>query len=138
MEQTTLQTVVNQQCEQIMVGHSLYQRQFLAHPSTVELFGETLFKSSEAVLECGHIQQGDVMYAVGGLVGRILHFWKHSGTSHFVARCALWDRLDDSCIYREGNGVDFILADNIVDAMSYRPLGDGTCRVLLPYAARVL
>lgn len=133
LEHTVLADILNQQCEQILDGHSLFQRQFLAHPKTIDVFGHRLNRSSEAVLECGHIYTGDVIYVVGGVVARIMCFWQLA--EHITAQCHVCEKVDE-CEYRDGTNVSFVSTDSILDAMSYRPRPDGSFMVLLPFAAR--
>ena len=134
LEHTALCAVVHQQCEMVCEGHSLFQRRLLAHPSTIELMGERLHRSVDAVLDCGNIRVGDVVYSIGGIVSRILCFWQSN--NQIVAQCHECVKVSEF-IYRDDTRVAFIMAESIVDAMAYRPLGDGSIRVIMPYAARL-
>ena len=74
--------MLNQQCEQILDGHNLFKRRFLAHGLEVEAMGQTFARSCEAVLECGHLRLS---------MGR-----QHRGATPFTLQAELAHR-------REGN-----------------------------------
>jgi hypothetical protein len=97
--------------------------------------GQRLRRSLDAVLDCGNIKVGDVIYSVGGFVSRILCFWQ-SINNQIVAQCHECLKVSE-LIYRDDNRVVFIMAESIVDAMAYRPLGNGSIRVIMPHAARL-
>ena len=137
LEHTTLADMLNQQCEQILDGHNLFKRRFLAHRLDVEAMGQTFARSTEAVLECGHLHSDDVIYCVDGVVARVRCFWQlaDDDDAPLVAQCTLCDKLS-AILYRDSETVSFIESDSIVDAMTYKPRDDGVIRVILPYIAQ--
>ena len=134
LEHTSLANLVSQQCEQIIDGHSLFQRAFLVHPSPVELTGLDLTRSSAAVLDCGGLHSGDIIYVAGGNLARITAFWQ-SEPGVITAQCTGCELVEGS-IYRDSDSVLFVPHDTIVDACAYRKLRGGDFRVLLPFLAR--
>ena len=134
IEHTSLASLVSQQCEQIIDGHSLFQRAFLVHPSPVELAGLDLTRSTAAVLDCSGLHSGDIIYVAGGNLARITAFWQ-SAPGVITAQCTGCELVDGS-IYRDSDSVLFVPHDTIVDACAYRKLGGGDFRVLLPFLAR--
>ena len=134
LEHTTLCSLVSQQCEQILDGHSLFQRAFLVHPSTVVIAGLSLTTSSSAVLECGGLHASDIIYVEGGSLARIVEFWQ-TEPDVITAQCTGCELVSGS-IYRDIDSVIFVQHDTIIDAVAYRKLHDGTFRVLLPFIAR--
>ena len=134
LEHTSLASLVTQQCEHIIDGHSLFQRAFLVHPSPVVIAGLSLTRSKGAVLECGGLHAGDVIYVEGGDLARITEFWQ-SEQDVITAQCTGCERVRGS-IYRDIDSVVFVHHDTIIDAVAYRKLDDGTFRALLPFLAR--
>ena len=134
LEHTSLADLLTQQCEQIIDGHSLFQREFLVHPTTVEVFGTSLTRSSIAVLECGNIHARDVIYVDGGQLARITGFWRaESGV--ITAHCTACEHVG-GYKYRDSETVIFVKSQTIIDAVAYRKLLGGEFRVALPFLAR--
>ena len=134
LEHTSLADLVTQQCEQILDGHSLFQREFLVHPSTVEVAGESLTRSSAACLECGNIHARDIVYVKGGQLARITGFWQYE-TGLLTAQCTECEKVEEH-IYRDSASVVFVASHTIIDAVAYRNKDDGEFRVVLPFLAR--
>ena len=134
LEHTSLADLLTQQCEQIIDGHSLFQREFLVHPTTVDVFGMSLTRSSIAVLECGNIHARDIIYVKGGQLARITGFWQaESGV--ITAHCTACEHVE-GYKYRDSEAVVFVQSQTIIDAVAYRKLAGGEFRVVLPYLAR--
>ena len=134
LEHTVLASVINEQCEQVKAGHSLFLKEFLMHPSDIDVLGVRLKRSSRALLECGMLACGDVVYILGGVLGRLECFWQFG--EHITALISKCKPLQTAGHYRDSDGCDFVSIDSIVDAVSYRLLEDGSFRVLLPFKAR--
>ena len=62
LEHTTLSSILNAQCEQIIAGHSMFQKEFLVNPSSLGLDFAAVSRSSNIVLECGHLAVRDLVY----------------------------------------------------------------------------
>ena len=137
LEHTSLNDLVTQQCEQILDGHSLFQREFLGHPSTVEILGLTLTTSRMAILECGNIHARDIIYVIGGTLARVADFWL-SESGIITAQCTACVRVASVAgyTYRDTASVIFVQSHKIIDAVAYRNLAGGDFRVVLPYLAR--
>ena len=135
LEQTTLASILNMQCEQVIAGHCLFQKEFLVAPSTMVLFDVPFNRSSKVVLECGELATSDLVYIVGGTVARAQHFLEFNGC--LTMQCIVCARISRN-VYKDGNTVSFFSCDDIVDAVAYRQLSDGSCRVLLPFQARFM
>ena len=135
LEHTALADIVNRQCEAIYSDDSLFKRQSLLNATTVETSGCELSRSSQAVLECGLIYTGDIVYAIGGVVARVVRFRKWPSAEHIAIQCTIYENVDGGS-YRDGNRTSFVSVDSIVDVVTYRPLADGFIRVLLPFDGR--
>ena len=131
-EHTTLASIINEQCEQILDGHCLFNKEFLVHSTEVNIFGVCLLRSSRVVLQCGELAAGDVLYIQGGVVARACCFWEFSG--NITVQCKVCERLSEH-ENRDGEVESFFSADRIVDAVSHRRLPGGSFRVLLLFKA---
>ena len=95
------------------------------------------------MLECGHIHAGDVLWVSnGGGVARVQCFWQAAETPAgderaIVAQCKLCEHVAEN-VYTDTNVSSFIDAEDVVDAVSYRPLGDGMMRVIKPFVATLV
>ena len=134
IEHTSLTSLVSQQCEQIIEGHSLFQREFLAHPSPVDIEGLGLSRSVGAVLQCGGLHAGDIIYVAGRKLARITCFLQ-TKAGVIIVQCTACEFVAGST-YRDSDSVIFVQSDTIIDAVAYRSLDDGKFRALLPFLAR--
>ena len=134
-EHTSLMALINDQCEQISSNHSLFQKRFLAHATIVNFFGLELRRSSQAVLDCGLIAKGDIVYVAGGVVAVAMEFYEHAETSAMFLHCEPCKQIGRNT-YTFSHVSEWVDAGTIVDAMAYRKLQDGSVRVLFPFAAR--
>ena len=133
LEQTTLASILNMQCEQVLDGHSMFQKEFLVAPSTMVLFDVKISRSSNVVLECGSISASDLVYLHGGAVVRAQSFFALHEC--LAMQCIVCNRISEN-IYRDGDDVSFVSCSDILDSMAYRMLSDGSFRVIKPIQAR--
>ena len=136
LEQTVMADLINAQCQQMTEGHNLFRKSFLAHPRVMTLLGDELHRSTQAVLICGYLFAGDVVYIEGGTLARIVAFWKKPTSSTIVAHCTEMTMTVGHRRYIDSSTPLFVTTETIVDACIYRPLGMGVLRVWLPFAAR--
>ena len=115
--------LLTQQCELIIDDRSLCQRELLVHPSTVEIAGQSLTRSSAACLECGNIHARDIIYVKGGQLGRITGFWQYE-SGVLTAQCTKCEKVAEH-IYRDSASVLFVPSHTIIDAVAYRNTADG-------------
>ena len=134
LEHTSLADLVTQQCEQILDGHSLFQREFLVHPSTIEVGGQSINRSNAACLECGNIHARDIVYVKGGQLVRLTGFWEYEA-GLLTAQGTRCYKVGEHK-YRDSAAVVFVESHLIIDAVAYRTRDDGDLRVLLPFLAR--
>lgn len=139
IEHTVLSDLVNRQCEQVLDGHSLFQRTFLVSPLTVNFFGHELQRSTEAVLECGHIHKGDVVYLKSSGIARVVCFWKPVNVQIILAQVSDCVRVPSTeFCYTDSEQISFVDVDAICDAVIHRYRGDRIFRVILPFVAECL
>ena len=133
LEHTALSSILHAQCEQIITGHSLFQREFLVSPSSLGLDFAALSRSSSIVLECGHLAVGDIVYIDGGSIARAQCFYELN--SCFTMQCIKCVHLRGH-VYRDGTSASFVACNDIVDSVAYRTLADNSFRIILPWKAR--
>ena len=136
LEHTVLSSVINEQCEQIVNGFSLFVPVFLAHPRKIEIGTSTLLRSTEAVIHCGHIHVNDLVCLRGDIVARVVMFWQCDLLdSSIILQCNI-SRCLGQDIYCDSDKTHFASASQIVDAMIYRFRPHGQYRVILPFHAK--
>lgn len=136
LEHTTLAHILNAQCEQVIEGHSLFQKRFLVRPSHLDISDIRCTRSSTMVLECGMISKDDIVYTRGGFVVRAVCFWEIQG--HFTMQCKMCMQVSGYVYEHTVHPDSFIACDDIVEPMAYRPFTNGSFRILLPWKAQVL
>ena len=134
LEHTTLSSILNAQCEQIIAGHSMFQKEFLVNSSSLGLDFAAVSRSSNIVLECGHLAVRDLVYIAGsGSIARAECFYELNGC--FTMQCIKCEHVHGQ-VYRDGTSVSFIACNDIVEAVAYRQLADNSFRIMLPWKAR--
>lgn len=130
-------SIINDQCEQIIEGHSLFKESFLVSPHEVEIAeGLLLRKSTRAVFKCGEVVFDDVVYIAGGVVARVVCFWQISESQGIFAQCNVCKHIAGSKYqHRDSDEVDFVPELSIVGPVSYRPMPYGM-RVIFPFKAK--
>ena len=141
LEHTTLASMLQEQCEQIKDGHSLFQRSFLVQDAApMELPGVKLTRAVEAVLVCGHIHADDVVFTSDGGVARVQCFFQSAeklsgGQAPIIAQCTQCKKIG-GLVYRDTAAHTFVDEDAIVDAVRYKRMdGDhqGGFRIIKPF-----
>lgn len=134
LEHTTLSSILNAQCQQIIAGHSMFQKEFLVSPSSLGLDFAAVSRSSSIVLECGQLAVRDLVYIAGsGSIARAECFYELNGC--FTMQCIKCEHVHGQ-VYRDGTSVIFIACNDIVEAVAYRQLADNSFRIMLPWKAR--
>ena len=134
LEHTTLSSILTAQCEQIIAGHSLFQKEFLVSPSSLDLDFAAVNRSSSIVLECGQLAVCDLAYiGGGGSIVRAECFYELNGC--FTMQCIKCEHVRGH-VYRDGTSVSLIACNDIVEPVAYRELPDNSFRIILPWKAR--
>ena len=135
-EHTTLTSIINDQCEQIIEGHSLFKESFLVSPH--EVGGASfLQKSTRAVFKCGEVVFDDIVYIAGGVIARVVCFWEMSHESQGIfVQCNVCKPIaGNKYQYKDSDDVEFFPELSIVGPVSYRPMPYGM-RVIFPFKAK--
>jgi hypothetical protein len=132
MEHTVLVDVVNQMCQQLVDGHDLFAKMFLVSGRPCKLQPEVV-SSSSAVLECGLIKKGDILFFEDHICGHVLAFFVISGI-YFVEIREL-PALDGSAELRDATSTTTMFKECrfVVDAcIWYAAETEGVVRVCVP------
>jgi len=138
IDNTVVKDMLNRQCEAIRGGtETLFARQYIINPWSVNFAGVNFRASKQAVLPCGSLFAGDVLILVDGRVGLLERFWMQGGDDVIVAQIALyapcetkdnqWDHSNTSTVA--------INVDSIVDAVMWFTTSDSTIQVIVPVCA---
>jgi len=116
IEHTVLADVINRQCSQMIDGADLFKSQFLVKPRDL---GHGLTRSSHAIIECGEVRKGDIIWMRDGRCGRIQSFvGLHD---HIFADVVVFDSVTDNpAIFDERQSTQrFVDVSDIVDACTW-------------------
>jgi hypothetical protein len=138
IDNTVVKEMLSRQCEAIRHGgESLFKKQFLSRPKTLNFAGTILHRASTACLPCGSVSEGDLVWSRSGdsvVVGRVLGFWQHHDSQHISVQLSGYSRVDES-INRFDTSVcrpGFVDASNLIDTLAYAKLDDGVLLVIPP------
>ena len=131
LEHTVLHDVVNKQCQQLQEGVELFKSQFLENPQ--EVVGvSNLHRSARAVLPCGSLYAGDIVWLRSARCGRVVLFYEFG--SDMVVHVSLYGAVDgmpDLC--SEESPVDeFVDTAEVVDACTWFYESPSVLRVAVP------
>ena len=132
MEHTVLVDVVNQMCQQLIDGHDLFAKMFLVSGRPLKAQPEVL-SSSSAVLECGLIKKGDILFFEDHTCGQVLAFFVISGI-YFVEIRDL-PALHGNAELRDATSTTTMFKEcrHVVDAcIWYAAETEGVVRVCVP------
>lgn len=142
IENTVINDMLNRQCEDIGGGacESLFTRTFLIKPKVMNISGVQFHHAKLAVLPCGTVRHGDVVWTRSMDVGSVVCFW--SAPAHGaqfsvqlrVYTCSNDNRTQWATTDPHVRAVD---SDDIVDALAWTPLREGLIRVIPPVRSLV-
>ena len=131
IEHTVLADVINKQCHQFAEGVDLFKEQFLHKPRTVSGV-DGLLRSAAAMLRCGMVRSGDIVWFRDATCGRVVYFIEIGDSIYiFVALYANIEgdpsRLDESRQSRH-----FIDAHSMVDACTWYYANPAEIKIVIP------
>ena len=102
--------------------------------------GQFLSHSDDAVLKCGPVHRGDIIWLRIGIVGRVVRFWRSKGSPCInvqldeLTRC----NANDPEEFSDRTGPPkFVDAESIVDACMWIDKRSGVIKVIAPFEARL-
>ena len=138
IDNTVAKEMLSRQCSAICdAGSSLFQKQWLHAPKSVNFCGTTLHRSAKACLECGPVNAGDMLWTQSGtsvMVGRVIAFWECPQSKQLSVQMSRYRRIDvhGTRWSSTGSFVTFVSSESIVDAMTYADMGGGLFLVIPP------
>ena len=144
MEHTVLADMVNKFCGAMTSG-KLFRRMALIDPRPQYLphsVGLQLMRATAALLPCGQIAAGDIVYLTNHVVGRVAGFWGEDGDpDNITVEIHAFARESADCpnIVRERSASTiYEVAESIIDACVWLYKDEGLIQVIEPFAARDL
>lgn len=135
LESTVVKDLVNRMCQSFAHDECLFKPLFLLSPKTADIAGSNIFKSVQAVLHCGKLRKGDIVYATTAatLVGRIDRFWELNGRFLVCIESFRRHNNDSRFWSTVAPVVLFIAVNSIVDAVAWSEHDDGIIRIIPPF-----
>ena len=141
MEHTVLADLINRMCEQFSdSATSLFLETYLVNPRSFAFPQGTFNRSSCAILRCGEINAGDIVWLTSGIVGKATYFWQQQSVDdQMIVQIDAYNPSDASgCRFTEANSyTHFASANTIVDACIWIRVEHGLLRVIVPFGAKI-
>ena len=142
MESSVLHDQINKCCESMFdANSSLFRRTNMLTPTKHDFNGRTMYRSSAALLDCGIIKPGDIVWLNSDIVGRVVAFW--GDNEYGEDFCVELDAFDavhegENQYFEDSSSRSHIApAHAILDACIWVYRRAGLMRVITPFAARV-
>ena len=133
---TVLRDLLNRMCESFITDECLFKPLFLISPQRV-VGNIGLKRADNAVLSCGALKKGDVVYAITAsrVVGRIQRFWEYGSCICVPLESYRTHNNDSRCWSTVAPVIMFVGANSIVDAVPWRRHSDDIIRIVPPSVA---
>ena len=127
--------MVNLQCQQVGGSlETLFLQTYLVDPKKVVLNGTELSYANEAVIHCGSVYAGDIVYLKNGTVGKVDKFWAVNDTAISV-QLSLYQKSTGMDRWATGSpSSSFASVDDILDTVMYARVSNGI-RIMPPFKA---
>ena len=135
--------MVNSMCESMTCENdALFTKSSLigSKPHTLASVGITCNVSNTALLVCGLIKKGDIVWLTSDVVGWVVAFWQSEGVSTFYVQITALDAIHEggALYFNEASHTNhFASADSIIDACIWVYKRPNVLKVLKPFAACV-
>ena len=136
LEHTATASVLNAQCEQISEGIDIYKESFIVRPQNIHVGGATMQRGTTAVLHCGEVVAGDIVYCQNGEAGRVIAFWQQ-GCEAIALEMAGLACVRGDTRWRGPNETArvFLPAGDVIDACIHYTKSDGNICLCVPPSA---
>ena len=142
LEHTVLADRINRMCDLITGDETIFLLQHMPKAKRLQIDKQILLHSIEAVLLCGPVKCGDIVWLRIGMVGRVLRFWQSEGLPHInvqISELARCNANEPEEFYSDCVGASkFVDANDIIDACMWAEKRHGVIKVIAPFGARTL
>lgn len=134
IDNTVITDMVNRQCDAVHRNvNSLFDAHFLVSPKTVVLLGVHFHRSKEAVLKCGLVRAGDLVYLYASVVGKVICFWKNAEHETISVQIECYTPLGDNNRYRICTTTSIVDCDCVMDTLVYCECAQDEIYVIFPF-----
>ena len=143
MESTVLTDQINKMCEMMAEENcALFKRTTCLGALRHNVAGHHLFRSASALLECGVIKPGDIVWLNNDIVGEVVCFWSKEeyATDEFLVEINAYDAvtIDGEQFFDKSTSRSHLANScDIVDACIWIYKRESIIKVLVPFASRV-
>lgn len=131
LEHTVLADIVNKQCHQFSTGVDLFKEQFLHMPR--DMPGAPGFRrSTSAILRCGLLGKGDILWFKNASCGRVIMFYECSEWIFVHAEIFGNINNDPSRLDETRSSLDFLDSRSVVDACAWFSPNPGEIKIAIP------
>ena len=138
LEKTVLTDMINRMCESFRNDECLFQPSYLLMSKSADILGRALKYSHKAVLHCGLLVKGDIVFATypaSVIVGVVKGFWQcNDAIVVHVDTLSPMNPGHDITLWSDRAPVAmFVQAAAIVDAVPWRRHAPQVVRIIAPY-----
>ena len=135
MEATVIKDIVNRTCENYSGDDSLFQQSYLVTPQNKDVHGVMLKASRHAIVQCGSIKAGDIVFLSSNPVslGQVESFYEFRNDIYLNLKLFRMLNNDRRFWTTDGATPSFVLASLIVDAVAWRQESPAIIRVIPPF-----
>ena len=132
-----IRDMLRRQCEQIRSAtKSLFSESYLARSKLYNIAGTIVHRGVGAVLPCGSVQAGDLVWLSTNVVALVVAFWKAESGQHISVQVYVYTGLDRrGKRWRAGSRTTFFASDCVVSALMHSPIDGITVFVIPPVYA---
>lgn len=114
--------MLNKQCSAIASDASLFARKAMVKPTVVTFFAVEFLHSTLALLPCGTVYKGDLVWTADGDVGHVNGFWTVRGSDHIVVGLSVYTPLGNNRWDTRAAHAKAVDTEVLYDTVTYAPV----------------
>ena len=137
IDNVVVKDMLSRQCEQIRSGaESLFAQVYLVRPKTYNFAGTMLHRATGAVLPCGAVRAGDLVWLSTDVVAQVTSFWKADCADHTSVQVETYVCLDGRATRWQPNSCTiFVDSADVVSTLIYSRSDRDTVMLIPPATA---
>ena len=137
IDNVVVKDMLSRQCEQIRSGaESLFAQVYLVRPKTYNFAGTMLHRATGAVLPCGAVRAGDLVWLSTDVVAQVTSFWKADCADHTSVQVETYVCLDGRATRWQPNSCTiFVDSADVVSTLIYSRSDRYTVTLIPPATA---